>query len=168
MISPFLSKLITTRQAAFTEDEIDIFEMKYFLQPMDSLVDFQKKLNDEKMMEDFGYLISESIVNHFKKRYSIEEGKIMSIWTNLFDLSGFGKLKVVNFNDTEAFFQIENNNFAKSYKDKYGTQKLPVCHIIRGILRNVYEKTTGKKVTCTENQCIAKGNVACSFKVQSI
>jgi len=166
MISPFLSKLITTRQATFTDEEIEIFELKYFLLPLQSLVDLQQKIQDKTVMEDLGYFISNSIIDHFKKKYAMDESKIVDIWTKLFDLSGFGKLEIVSLNEKEGVFQIKNNNFAKIYASKHGQQKEPVCHIIRGVLKNVYERTQGKKVECKELQCIAAGKNVCTFKTQ--
>lgn len=167
MISAFLSKLLTTRQASFTEKEIEIFDLNFSMQPLLSLIDFQKELKDKKMMERLGYLISESIISHFKKRFAIEEKKISNLWTNLFDMSGFGKMQVVDVTENRTILKVDNNNFAKLYTEKFGIQKEPVCHIIAGIFKNFVEKTTGKKMEVEETSCIAMGNKVCTFELKT-
>lgn len=166
MISAFLSKLLTTRQANFTEDEIEIFDLNFSMQPLMSLVKFSKEANKESI-EKFGYYISDSIIEHFKKRFAIEENKIKNLWSQIFNISGFGKLETVSSTEDKNILKISKSNFAKLYISKYGTQKKPVCHIICGILENFVEKTIGKKVECVETSCIAMGNRVCTFELKS-
>jgi predicted hydrocarbon binding protein len=168
MISAFLSKLLTARQASFTEDEIEIFDLNFCMQPMSSLIDFQNEIKNKEMMEKFGYLISESIILHFKKRFAIEEKKITNLWKNIFDISGFGKMEVVNVTENVNILKIAKNNFARLYSEKYGKQGEPICHIISGIFKNFVEKTTGKKVEVKETSCIAMGNKVCTFEIRAI
>ena len=168
MISAFLSKLLTARQASFTEDEIEIFDLNFCMQPMSSLIDFQNEIKNKEMMEKFGYLISESIILHFKKRFAIEEKKITNLWKNIFDISGFGKMEVVNVTENVNILKIAKNNFARLYSEKYGKQGEPICHIISGIFKNFVEKTTGKKVEVKETSCIAMGNKVCTFEIKTI
>jgi predicted hydrocarbon binding protein len=168
MISAFLSKLLTTRQASFTEEGIDIFDLNFSMQPLPSLVEFQNEIADKKLMERLGYLVSESIISHFKKRFAIEEKKISHLWTNLFDISGFGKVEVVDITKDRTILKMEKNNFAKLYVEKYGMQKQPVCYIIVGMFKNFIEKTSGKKVEAVETSCIAMGNKVCTFEIKTI
>ncbi|MEM5777138.1 MAG: 4-vinyl reductase [Candidatus Aenigmatarchaeota archaeon] len=168
MMSSFLSKLLTARQAIFTEEEIEILEMKYVLHPLETLVDFQKNLNDEKKMEEFGYFLFQNIFDHLKKRFSLEESKISDLWINLFNLCGFGKIDLINISEKESIVEIKNNNFARIYISKNKQQKQPVCHIIRGSLRLTFERIYGKKFECKETQCIATGSKSCVFKIISI
>ena len=168
MISSFLSKLLTTRQASFTEEEIEIFDLNFTLQPLPSLVEFQKEVSDERMMERLGYLISETIIDHFKKRFAIEEKKMSDLWTKLIHLSGLGKIEVVDIKGNRTILKVEKNNFAKLYLEKYGLQKKPVCHLIKGIFKCFMEKLTGKKVEVVETSCIAMGNKVCTFEVRII
>ena len=165
MISSFLSKLLMARQASFTEKEIEIFELNFSLQPLLSFVEFQKDVKDKEIMEKLGYFISESVISHFKRRFAIEEEEMVNLWTNIFDISGFGKLEVVDSTNKRTIIKIENNNFAKLYLEKYGKQKEPVCHIIVGIFKNFVEKTTKKKVKAKETSCIAMGNRVCTFEI---
>lgn len=168
MISSFLSKLLMARQASFTDEEIDIFELNFSMQPLMSLIDFQNEVKDKKLMRRLGYLISDSIISHFKKRFAVEEKKITSLWTNLFDISGFGKVETVDVTKERTILRISKSNFAKLYAEKYGMQKEPVCHIIAGIFKNFVEKTTGKKIEVKETSCIAIGNRVCTFELKTI
>ena len=166
MISAFLSKLLTTRQASFTEEGIDIFDLNFTMQPLLSLVKFQNETKDGEKMEKLGYFISESIISHFKKRFAIDENKMTNLWTNLFNISGFGKVEVVDVTKEKTILKLENNNFAKLYMKQYEVQKKPVCHLLAGIFKNFIEKTSGKKVECKEISCIAMGNRVCTFEIK--
>jgi predicted hydrocarbon binding protein len=117
-------------------------------------------------MEKLGYFISESIISHFKKRFAIEEKKMTNLWTNLFDISGFGKVQVVDITKEKTILKLEKNNFATLFTKEYGIQKQPVCHLIAGIFKNFIEKTSGKKVECKEISCIAMGNRVCTFELK--
>jgi len=166
MMSAFLSKLLTTRQASFTEEEIEIFDLNFTMQPLLSLVKFQNETKDGVRMGKLGYFISESIVSHFKKRFAIEEKKMTSLWTNLFNISGLGKVDVVDITKERTILKLEKNNFAELYKREYGIQKQPVCHLLTGIFKNFIEKTAEKKVKCKEISCIAMGNRVCTFELR--
>ena len=166
MISAFLSKLLTTRQASFTEKEIEIFDLNFSMQPLLSLVKFQNETKDGVKMEKLGYFISESVISHFKKRFAIEEKKMTNLWTNLFNISGFGEVKVVDITKDRTLLKLESNNFAKLYTEHYGKQKEPVCHLLAGIFKNFIEKTSGKKMECKEISCIAMGNRVCTFELK--
>lgn len=166
MISSFLTKLLTARQANLTEEEIQIFDMKYSMQPIESLIFLQEKIGKPELMKDFGRSYSNTIVEHFKAKFSIEEDRITSIWTNIFNISGFGKLKIVNMDKNGGIVEIKNNNFANVYKVKHGKQNKPVCHMIAGVIEGIFEKTTGKDVKCLESSCIATGKSACVFEVK--
>jgi predicted hydrocarbon binding protein len=168
MISSFLSKLLMARQASFTEEDIEIFDLNFSMQPLISLVRFQHEMNNKEKIEKLGYLISESIIDHFKKRFAIEENKISDLWTNLFNISGFGKVEVVDMTKGRTILKIGKSNFAKLYIEKYGTQKEPVCHIIIGMFKNLIEKTSGSKVEAKETSCIAMGNKVCTFELKII
>jgi predicted hydrocarbon binding protein len=117
-------------------------------------------------MKKLGYNISDTIIEHFKKRFAIEEKKISNIWMNLFNISGFGKLEIVNLSESGGKFQIKSSNFAKIYLSEYGTQKEPVCDIVCGILEKLFERSHGKKAECKEIACVANGKNACSFEVK--
>jgi len=166
MISAFLSKLLTTRQASFTEKEIEIFDLNFSMQPLLSLVKFQNETKDGEKMKKLGYFISESIISHFKKRFAIEEKKMTNLWTNLFNISGLGKVQVVDITKEKTILKLESNNFARLYTKEYGIQKQPVCHLLAGIFKNFIEKTSGKEVECKEISCIAMGNRVCTFELR--
>ena len=168
MISSFLSKLLMARQASFVEGKIEIFDLNFSLQPLLSLVDFQKEMADKQLMEKFGYFISESIISHFKKRFAIEEKKMTNLWTNLFNISGFGRVEVVDITKERTILKLEKNNFAQLFMKEYGIQKQPVCYLLAGMFKNFIEKTSGKKVECKETSCIAMGNRVCTFELRPI
>ncbi|OGI14513.1 hypothetical protein A3K63_01960 [Candidatus Micrarchaeota archaeon RBG_16_49_10] len=166
MISSFLTKLLTARQASFTEEEIEIFDLNYAMQPMESLVDLQGIVKKPEAMKEFGRSMSSSFTGHLKKKFSLEEKNVASIWTSIFNISGFGKLEIVRMDGKGGVVEIKGNNFARIYKMKNGKQKQPVCHVISGIIEGVFENVTKRKVSCTERSCAARGDVSCIFEVK--
>ena len=103
-----------------------------------------------------------------RKSTYIEEKKVSDLWTKLIHLSGLGKIEVVDIKGNRTILKVEKNNFAKLYLEKYGLQKKPVCHLIKGIFKCFMEKLTGKKVEVIETSCIAMGNKVCTFEVRII
>lgn len=166
MISSFLSKLLMTRQAIFLEEEIKILDLNYFMQPILGMVKLQNELERKDIMRRFGYLASESVVEHFKRRFAIPEEKIMDSWTKLFGLSGFGKLDIISSEKDKTILKVSENSFAKAYVQEYGLQKEPVCHFLCGVFENLMESVSGKPAICKEMGCIGKGNGVCTFEVK--
>jgi len=140
MISVFLSKLLTSRQASFTDKDISIFDMMFAMQPIESLVELQKELEKkfgkegEQLMVEFGRTISDNIMNHFKKKFSLKGKRLESIWFNMFGLSGLGKLEVIKMDSKGARFQTDSSTIAKIHLSKFKKSKKPVCLIISGML----------------------------------
>lgn len=167
MISDFISKLLLTKQASFTDKEIEILDLNFSMQPLLSLVKFQNEIKDGERMEKLGYFFSEAIISHFKERFAVEEKNMANLWTNLFNISGFGKVQVVDVTKEKTILKLERNNFADLYTKEYGVQKQPVCHLLAGIFKNFIEKTSGKKVECREISCTAMGNRVCTFELKS-
>ena len=173
MISDFLSKLMMGRQADFTEKDIRIFNLFFTLQPVESLVDLQKNLEDkfgkkgEDIISDYGRNISNTTINHFKTKFQIEGDQLRELWLNMFSLSGLGKLTVVQFTPKSAIFQTENSTIAKVYLNKYKKRKEPACHLISSMLESYFQGVTGKKAKCAETSCIAKGNRFCTFEIKA-
>jgi predicted hydrocarbon binding protein len=171
MISVFLSKLLTSRQANFTEESISIFDLMFSMQPLESLVDLQKSVEDNlgkkgtDLMYDFGKKISSALIDHFKTRFKLKGEQIREVWINMFSLSGFGKLEVVKFSPSSAVFQTNSSSIAKIYSEKYKRAKGPVCSIISGMLEIYFQEMTGKNIKCKETSCMAMGKQFCTFEI---
>jgi predicted hydrocarbon binding protein len=171
MLSVFLSKLLTSRQANFTEEGIQIFDLPFNMQPVESLVDLQKMIEDKlkkksaELLIEFGRHISGSMITHFKTRFGLRGNYLRQVWLDMYSLSGFGKLDILRFDDKSAFFQTENSAIAKTYVEKYGQRKEPVCQIICGMLEVYFKEVTGKKAKCVETGCIATGKKYCTFEI---
>ncbi|MDI6798942.1 MAG: hypothetical protein QMD12_03045 [Candidatus Aenigmarchaeota archaeon] len=151
MISVFLSKLLTSRQANFTDENISIFDLFFTMQPIESLVELQRSIEKQyerkglEIMLNFGKNISHTIISHFKKRFDMKGDQLKNVWLNMFSLSGFGKLELVKLESNSAVFQTDSSTIAKIYLSKYKQQKQPVCTIICGMLESYMKEITGKK-----------------------
>lgn len=49
-----------------------------------------------------------------------------------------------------------------------GQSDIPTCHRLRGILREVYERQRGARVSCTEEECASLGKDSCRFRVEEM
>lgn len=171
MISTFFSKLLMGRQANFTEENISIFDILFFMQPIESLIDLQKSLEVKFgkkgliLMKEFGRDISNDMLKHFKTRFSMKGDQLRNVWLNMFSLSGLGKLEIVEMTETKAIFQISTSSIAKIYLSKHGQQKSSVCVIIEGMLESYFEEVTGKKCNCKETSCVVMGKKYCTFQI---
>lgn len=169
MISVFLSKLLTGRQASFTEENISIFDLFFSMQPIKSLIELQaeikKKYKDEELLKEFGKNISDAILGHFKTRFEMKGEQLKNVWLNMFNLSGLGKLEIVKIDNHSAIFKTDSSTIAKTYLGKYGKQKNPVCQIICGMLESYMKEITGKKAICKETNCVATGKQQCFFEL---
>ncbi|HKZ45598.1 MAG TPA: 4-vinyl reductase [archaeon] len=169
MISVFLSKLLTSRQASFTEENINIFDLFFAMQPIKSIVelqvDIEKKYNDEELVTNFGRKISDAMLDHFKTRFGMKGEQLKSIWINMLGLSGLGKLELVNMDKDSAMFQTNSSTIAKMYLNEFGKQKKPVCSIICGMLESYIKEITGKQAKCKETSCMAAGQKQCVFEI---
>lgn len=169
MISVFLSKLLTSRQANFTDENISIFDLFFIMQPIKSLVELQreieKKYEDEELIKNFGRKISKAMLDHFKTRFGMKGNQLKNIWINMFCLSGLGKLEIVKLDDHSAMFQTDSSTIAKIFLNEYGKQKKAICSIICGMLENYIQEITGKKAKCKETSCLATGKKQCIFEV---
>lgn len=171
MMSNFLSKLLISKQALFTDSSVSIFEMPFSLQPIESLVEMQREMEiqfdgkSEKLLKRFGNRMSESIISHFKSRFGMAGSQLSSAWLNMFGLSGFGKLETVEMSDKTAMFRLESSPIARIYLSKYKVAQKPVCFIISGMLENYFENMSGKKCVCEETSCMANGKRNCIFQV---
>jgi len=169
MISVFLSKLLTSRQASFTEENISIFDLFFAMQPIKSIVelqvDIEKKYKDNELVTNFGRRISDAMLDHFKSRFGMKGEQLKSIWINMFGLSGLGKLEVLKLDNHSALFQTNSSTIAKIYLSEFGKQKKPVCSIICGMLESYIKEITGKQAKCKETSCVATGKKQCVFEL---
>jgi predicted hydrocarbon binding protein len=169
MISVFLSKLLTSRQASFTEENIKIFDLFFAMQPIKSVVelqdDLEKKYKDRDMIVNFGRKMSDAMLDHFKTRFDMKGEQLKNIWMNMFGLSGLGKLEFVSLDKNSAMFQTDSSAVAKIYLDEFGKQKSPVCSIICGMLESYIKEITGKQAKCIETSCVANGKKQCIFEL---
>jgi len=172
MISVFLSKLLTSRQASFTDKDISVFDLLFAMQPIESLVELQKELEKklgkegEQLMVEFGRMISDDIIKHFKKKFNLKGKRLESIWLNMFGLSGLGKLEVIKMDSKEARFQTDSSTVAKIYLSKFKKSKKPVCLIISGMLESYTKEVIGKRAKCIETTCVAQGKKYCVFEMK--
>ncbi len=68
---------------------------------------------------------------------------------------------------------VEDIEFAKEYVKTKGSieaheSRTPTCHMLRGIIRKVYEKYYETIVNVEEEKCESKGDPHCLFKINMV
>ncbi len=97
-------------------------------------------------------------VRNFKK----PDEDTMRIILNHLSLCGYGLFEVKSFGD-ESVIEVRNSHNALGYRsDK------PVCYVTAGYMAGIMELITGKESICIEESCIAKGDMACTFRISKV
>lgn len=94
--------------------------------------------------------------------YTMDHHTILELGMGLINLSGFGRLDIINkkLDEGKAVFHLEESIGAMIKTDEHA------CHYIRGLLAGFIREFTGKEVECVEGQCMAVGNRVCEFIVK--
>ncbi len=107
--------------------------------------------------------------NITKKRFykmvkrPVEDGrKAMEEILDKMSLRGYGLFKIKSFGD-ESVIEVRNSFNAMKYKSDR-----PRCCMMAGMLAGASELITGKESICIEEKCIAKGDRACTFRINKV
>jgi predicted hydrocarbon binding protein len=100
-----------------------------------------------------GEVLGKSISKIALKSAKGDRNKYFELAANL--ISGRGWVEKIEFGDDRvvASGSIE-------VEEGKGTQ---TCHILRGLIKNIYEEIDGERYSCDEDRCASKGDESCVF-----
>jgi len=103
-----------------------------------------------------GEVLGDNIAEIAMKSSEGDEEKYFEVAANL--LSGRGWAEKVSLTDEKAV--VEGSIEAEEGKGR------PTCHILKGIIKRIYERHYDESFNCEEIECQSKGDKACVFKLE--
>lgn len=164
MLNKFYDKFIFTNALKFKQYNFFLLDIPFFIVPIDVFVSIVEK-NDMELNKDLYYSIKESTFSHLIKRleeeFEFKEDKFLEFFFNFFSASGWGLIKLIDFDkeNFRAIVSVQNSPFAMQLKNS----KFPVDHFLRGILAAIFSASYNTKVDCVEISCQAQGKNHCEF-----
>lgn len=172
MLSTFISKLLLARQFTLTDKEFKIFDKGFYLQPLKQLAFLQKKLEKKFGQEGLNCLYEVSKQSFFEMSKDLEKfSQTRNVFLNVLSVFiqhlGFGKVEIVEVKNEEykAKVKVKDNPFAKEYIKLFKIQKKSIDYLLAGIIAGYFSTYFQKEVSCKEERCMGKGNLACEFTI---
>ncbi|MFH1239666.1 MAG: 4-vinyl reductase [Candidatus Diapherotrites archaeon] len=169
MLNTFFDRFIFANALTYKHNNFYLVNTPFVISPTDILVSLVAQ-NDSELNTKIYYAIKESTKNNLLKQlgldFRVENEKAVSIFTNFFTASGWGKIEKINFDVKEkrAIVSLENSPFASALRWK--TNK-PVDHFMRGLLAGFFSKLFNLEVDCVETKCAAMNHNSCEFIIKS-
>lgn len=154
-----------TRQLNFEEGKITLLNEPILMMiPGSAFIRVQEELlkSDGHRLYGAGKLSGNELYK-LVWHYAREPKKILKFSNELFNVSGFGKLEVIqmDFDNHRGIFHMKNSINSKISSDD------PVCHYIRGVLVGLLQLTLDDRdIEGIESNCVAKGDPICEFILQ--
>jgi len=100
-----------------------------------------------------GEVLGESIANFALESSKGDRDKYFSVVSNL--ISGRGWAEKIEFSDSQVVVE-------GSIEVEEGAG-VPTCHLMRGMMKKIYETIDKERYTCEEEKCVSKGDDKCVF-----
>jgi predicted hydrocarbon binding protein len=170
----FFKKLLFARAIVFSRGAFKIFGIRGVMIPsktfaMQHYMLLKKDAKAKKVIVDVAKNQGETAVKLARKlqRTSSEMANLMM---QTVELMGLGEINLVNpdISTGKAVFKVRNCVVATEYKENKWKAKEPVDYYLRGVIHGAVEELTGKKITCKETKCIARGDQYCEFRTEPV
>jgi predicted hydrocarbon binding protein len=116
-----------------------------------------------------GIIVYNASKNIAKKRfYELVKGlkgKPDEVMRNILEhlsMCGYGLFEIRGFGE-ETLVEVRNSFNAIKYKSE-----MPKCYMMAGTLAGIMELITGKECLCMEEECAAKGDRVCTFRITPV
>lgn len=149
-------------------------DVRYMLIRPDTVVDLQKAVEEmvgpEKCAEAMmagGYTGGSRSSRRYKEVFDYTDEEIVAFMCQMGGEIGWGRfsLVVLDAANKRLVVKVEGSPFAEAYvRDQ--PSKLPVCHMIRGVLAGMAAGIFGGDVASEETECVAKGDSVCRFVIR--
>jgi predicted hydrocarbon binding protein len=176
-IKEFFNHMLAYGGFSFDEGTMKVWGDPSVFTPLNGLLIYYNELkkNLNKTADDvfywLGHLYGKNSSLMLIKKFGFDK-KQVSDFVNGATQDGFGYMDVEKLECTKQFFSGEvegtNSSFAVNYRKKFGKQKSCVDSYMAGILAGGSEPLFGFNIKGTEIRCMAKGDKACYYRVDSI
>ena len=169
LLNTFFDRFIFANALTYKHNNFYLVNTPFVISPTDILVSLVAQ-NDTDLNTKIYYAIKESTKKNLLKQLDldlrVENEKAISLFTEFFTASGWGKLEIIDIDSKEkrAILSLENSPFASALRWK--TNK-PVDHFMRGLLAGFFSKLFKLEVDCVETKCAAMNHNFCEFIIKS-
>ena len=168
MLNNYYDKFIFTGQIKFNESNFFLIDIPFLIFPVEILSKLLFSCSDEQSKEIY-YSVKKSVkefLPKLKAKPKYSGISLVNFANEFFSSSGFGKIRVVQFDETKlrAILLVSSSPFAFQFKNK---SKKPLDHILRGIIAGTFSFALEKDLDCIETKCISVNSSECEFIVNS-
>lgn len=169
-----VKKLLLAKQLKFEDGKITFLQEPMFMLPLDTLLDFQRKLELINLQNLVYFSARETGLNWFKlmvDHFKMDHNDIIKWGINKIDLAGLGRtsVKVISLNEGRALNELKDSSMANLYLKRFGKASYCVDNIYRGYVAGAGKLIfNGKDCHAIETKCLAKGDGNCEFVIKPV
>ncbi len=157
----FLEKMFLTKNMQYENGKLIIFgrnaimiNMQLFVQLIKHFID-----NEPGLLENLMYNSISAIEKDYRERQGSKEN-FLTMVKEVISVTGLGLLEI-EVGKTNGIIHIKVNPLATAYVELYGLSANPICHLIKGAMKKVFEFVYDSEGDISENACIAQGKGEC-------
>lgn len=129
-----------------------------------AVLNYAAGVKGKKAFYETGFDEGKEIVAYFLKHFKIPKNDFpLKRAVQLVSFYGLGIASLTHASGDHVVVKLENNRFAKKYKDFFGANK-GVDDFAAGLLGGIISQVRGRGVKVRESACIASGKPACLFE----
>lgn len=167
MLSPFLKKLLFTRQFSIVDGKIEIMNLRSLMLSPEFILKIQEK--DSKLIYNLSKKEMIEQLQYFKSKIAIKGLEGLKRIEDIYELLGFGKIKILDIdkNKKRCVINIYDSPIAEKYiKNSKKKSSKTTCDFISGKLAGMFCFIFNKEVESKEVKCLSKGDDFCQFVIK--
>ena len=148
----------------FTEGTVQDGALRYLLVRPDVLMGTGRKLGRVadfvQALEESAYANARESFEVYRAQGKLREDDFLERTAEFAARLGWGAWSVVDAKEGGSAIIVRNSPFAAGM----GQSDIPVCGLIRGVLRALHRVVLGKDIAVEETQCVSQGAPHCHFR----
>ena len=160
------------RQLEFTEGDIQILETKFTMHSLSHYFHWRETVKEKRGAEglteiyEVGRITGKEMAKTYKDKFKIGGLESANFWKNLIELSGLGKVQILNPQEGgKVLIQMESA-FARHYTSKKEKIEENVDEYLVGMLTGIFEEMYERKLAGKETKCSALGQQYCEIIIK--
>lgn len=160
------------RQLEFIEGDIQILDTKFTMHSLSHHFNWREiaktKRDGEGLKEiyEVGRVTGKEMAKTYKDKFKIGGIESANFWKNLIELSGLGKVRLIDPKEGgKVLIQLESA-FAKHYSSKKAKSQEKVDEYLAGMFTGVFEEMYEKDLAGEETKCTSFGSPFCEIVIK--
>ena len=150
---------------------ISFKDVRYLLMRPETLVEFQKALEDrlgegaQELLYRGGFTGGHLSTKRYRETFGYGDDEIVQFMMTMGGQIGWGRFEMEEFNPEAKRLVVRVT--CSPFAEAYGRSAHPVCHMTRGVMAGMGQTLFGENLTASETHCLAKGDDLCRFLIQA-